>query len=273
MTARSPLPGTAPYRAHVAAPSPGTLTRADLSHRAGEVSFGALLDGRVRYVQPVQGLRSGIEPVLLAASMPARAGERVLEGGSGAGAGLLCLAARVPGIAGLGLERDPSLAALAAENAGTNGFALSFVAGDVLAAPFAGPFDHAFANPPYHTAGSTESPDALRTASKRGPGRLVADWAAALGALLRHRGTLTLILPPHRLAEALEGCARGGCGGVRLLPLWPRAGEAAKLMLVRAVRGRRSPLILLPGLALHQESGSFTSEIAACLRNAAPLAL
>lgn len=234
---------------------------------------GTLLDGRVRYGQPARGFRSGIEPVLLAASVPARAGETVLEGGSGAGAGLLCLAARLPTVTGVGVERDPALVALAAENARTNGFSARFVAGDVLALPLAGPFDHAFANPPYHDPGGTPSPDAARAASKQAAGGLVADWAAALGALLRHRGTLTLILPPHRLAEALAGCARGGCGGLRLLPLWPRAGEAAKLMLVRAVRGGRSPLLLLPGIALHQESGGFTPEIAACLRGPAPLVL
>lgn len=234
---------------------------------------GTLLNGRVRYAQPAQGFRSGIEPVLLAASVPARAGETVLEAGSGTGPGLLCLAARVPGIAGVGIECDPALAALAAGNARTNGFTLRFVVGDVLTASFAEPFDHAFANPPYHDAGSTDSPDAKRAAAKRGATGLVADWAASLGPMLRHRGTLTLILPPHRLAEVLDGCARGGCGGVRLLPLWPRSGEAAKLMLLRAVRGGRSPLLLLPGIALHEASGGFTPEISACLRDGAALRL
>ena len=58
----------------------------------------------------------GIEPVLLAATIPARPGQVVLEGGTGAGAAMLCLAARVPGLRGVGLERQPPLAALAAAN-------------------------------------------------------------------------------------------------------------------------------------------------------------
>ena len=48
-----------------------------------DITHGHLLDGRVRYAQPAKGFRSGIEPVLLAASIPARAGQRVLEGGTG----------------------------------------------------------------------------------------------------------------------------------------------------------------------------------------------
>src|SRR5277367_7136876 len=97
----------------MAAGGRGTATHGD---EGMELTEGHLLGGRVRYAQPRDGFRSGIEPVLLAAAVPARAGERVLEVGSGAGAALLCLAARVSGVVGLGLERDAALAALAADN-------------------------------------------------------------------------------------------------------------------------------------------------------------
>ncbi len=97
-----------------------------------EVTQGHLLGGRVRYAQPRSGFRSGIEPVLLAAAIPARPGERVLEAGSGAGAALLCLAARVAGISGLGVERDPALVEIAASNAAANGWGeLAFLAADI----------------------------------------------------------------------------------------------------------------------------------------------
>ena len=81
---------------------------------------GGLLDGRVRYDQPVDGYRTGLEPVLLAAAVPARTGQRVLEAGTGAGAGLLCLAARVPGVMGVGIEADADMAALARCNLAAN---------------------------------------------------------------------------------------------------------------------------------------------------------
>src|SRR5712671_2631554 len=83
---------------------------------------GHLLGGRLVYRQPVSGFRSGIEPILLAASIPARAGEHVLEAGTGAGAALLCLTARVPGVHATGVEMDMTMAELAAANAKANGF-------------------------------------------------------------------------------------------------------------------------------------------------------
>jgi len=237
-----------------------------------EVTDGTLLDGRVRYAQPRDGFRSGIEPVLLAALVPARPGEHVLEAGSGAGAVLLCLAARVPGVRGTGLERDPDLAALAGRNAAANGFAgLCFQIGDVLAGEPAGPFDHACANPPYHLGGGTGSPLPGREGAKRaGPGLLGA-WTEALARRLRPGGSLTLILTAGGVPEVLAAMGRGGIGGVSLLALWPRPGQAAKLVLLRGVRGGRGPFRLLPGLVLHAEGGGYTQAAEAVLRGAAGL--
>ncbi|MCC7428595.1 MAG: methyltransferase, partial [Alphaproteobacteria bacterium] len=55
----------------------------------GPLSEDRLLGGRVVLRQPVRGYRAAIDPVLLAAFVPARAGEHVLEGGIGAGAAAL----------------------------------------------------------------------------------------------------------------------------------------------------------------------------------------
>ena len=149
----------------------------------GDQTDGHLLDGRVRYAQPRRGFRSGIEPVLLAAAIPARPGSRVLEGGSGAGAALLCLAARVPGVHGLGIEQDPALVALARQNAAANGWPdLRFMAADIASLPALDAFDHACANPPYHSDAGTPSPDASA------PGRQARSGRAA-GGLGNRTGT------------------------------------------------------------------------------------
>jgi tRNA1(Val) A37 N6-methylase TrmN6 len=229
---------------------------------------GTLLGGRVAHAQPASGHRTGVEPVLLAASVAARPGEHVLEGGSGAGAALLCLAARVPGVAGLGVERDPSLAALAGGNAAANGFgALTFVAADLTTWRTQAAFDHAMANPPWHAPEGTASPDSGREAAKRAPHGLLAAWTAALARPLRHRGTLTFVVATAAVPECLAAFAAAGCGGVALLPLWPRAGAAAKLVLLRGVKGGRGPFRVLAGLVLHAQASGFTAEAQAVLRD------
>jgi tRNA1Val (adenine37-N6)-methyltransferase len=233
-----------------------------------------LLGGRVSYRQPRDGLRATLDPVLLAASIPARAGDVVLEGGTGAGAGLLCLAARVPCVRGIGVDRDSGLLGLARGNAEANCLTgLSFVTADMAALPIRRGIDHAFANPPYHASGGTPSPSRAREAAKRSTPDLLSIWTHALGAALRHRGTLTLILPPRLLEAALDAMRASDVPAEILFPIWPMRGRAARLVLVRGRKHGRGPLVLAQGLTLHDEAGAFRPEAEAILRGASPLPL
>jgi len=238
------------------------------------VTAGTLLGGRISYTQPATGFRSGIEPVLLAAAIPARPGETVLEAGTGAGAGLLCLAARVGGIGGGGVESDPGAAELAARNLSANGFArLTIATADIRDFTAAAPCDHAFANPPYHAPEGTPSPDAMRDSAKRAASDTLATWVAALTRNTVSRGSVTLILPAAVLPAALSTLAGSGCGGIHVLPLWPKAARPAKLVIVQARKGARGKASLLPGLVLHEADGRFTAAAEAILRDGAALPL
>ena len=238
----------------------------------GTISQGSLLGGRVHHAQPGDGHRTSLEPVLLAASIPARAGQRVVEGGCGAGAALLCLAARVKGVGGVGVERDPWMADLARGNVLANGFSgLEIVTGDLGAWRAEAPFDHAMANPPWHLADATASPDARRDAARRASPALFEVWARALAGAVRPRGSVSLILGADHLGGGVAALAAAGCGSLSVFPFWPKAGRPARLVLLRAVRGGRGPTRLLAGLVLHQADGGFRAEAEAVLRDGAGL--
>ena len=231
-----------------------------------------ILGGRVRYIQPRDGLRVTTDPVLLAASIPASASDRVLEGGTGAGAALLCLAARVPGISGVGVDKDFSLIRLAHANVAENGFAgVSFVVGDLAASPVGPPFDHAFANPPYHPVRGTPSPSASRDAAKRSASGFLPIWIEALSHPLRHRGTLTLLLPPSFLEDALKSMRDRGVPAECVFPVRSKEGAPARLVLIQGRKNGRAPLVLASGLTLHTETGAYRSEAEAVLRDGAGL--
>jgi tRNA1(Val) A37 N6-methylase TrmN6 len=236
---------------------------------------GHLLGGRVRYDQPDNLYRTGIEPVMLAAAVPARPGTRVLELGTGAGAGLLCLAARVPGVGGVGVELQAELVVLARRNIAANGLetSLSVIEGDLAAAIPALPFDHAFANPPWHAAAGTASPVGGRDLARRAGTGLLATWTRAMAERLRHRGTLTLILPAASLPSGMAALAAGGCGSVSLFPLWPKPEREARIILLQATKGGKGPCRVQRGLVLHRPEGGFTPEAEAILWTGAALEL
>jgi tRNA1Val (adenine37-N6)-methyltransferase len=233
---------------------------------------GHLLGGRVLYRQPAIGFRSGIEPVLLAASIPARAGEQVLEAGAGAGAALLCLTARVPGVCATGVEMEAGMADLAAANAQANGYSgISVLTDRIETVPLPRPFDHAMANPPYHPADGSVSPEAARDVAKRGSEPLIRVWTERLSAALRARGTLTLIAAAGMVPACLRAMSESRCPCTAIFPLWPKSGRPAKLALLRGVKGARTPMRILPGMVLHVADGSFSGAAQAILRDAAAL--
>jgi tRNA1(Val) A37 N6-methylase TrmN6 len=236
-----------------------------------EITTGSLLGGRITYKQFARGHRTGFEPVLLAAAVPAKPGELVLEAGTGAGAALLCLAARIPGIAGTGIEIDPALATLANENFQLNNLPdLRAIATDITSWRAPQKFDHACANPPWFDAASTPSPDAARRRAHQAPPGLLQAWVTALAAALKPGGSLTLILPAASFPIASAVLLPAGFGGLTLLPLWPRAATPAKFSLLSARKGSKSSARILPGLVLHDEAG-ITQAAQAVLNGAQPI--
>lgn len=228
----------------------------------------------MRLRQPRDGLRAAIDPVLLAAGIPARPGERVVEAGCGVGPAFLCLAVRVPGLHVTAVERDPGLGALARDNACANGVTATVLEADVADGPPAsllGAAEHAFANPPWWPDG-TVPPDARRRAATHEAGPDLGAWARFLAATLRPGGTLSLLLPAARLHVGLAAVTAAGCGAPLVVPFWPRAGQPAKRILLRARSGRDGPLVLAPGLTLHDGPSGYSGPAEAVLRGGLAIA-
>ena len=147
---------------------------------------------------------------------------------------------------------------------------VSFTTADIFALPPAlrRDFDHVFVNPPFHGEGQLP-PDADRARALNDGGQLT-DWLKLGLQRTVSGGYFTAILRADRLPEALAALP---VAGVTMLPLWPRAGEAAKRVLLQARKGSGAAFAFLPGLVLHDSSGAYTPEANAILRGGAALAL
>lgn len=235
------------------------------------------LGGQIRIHQPRHGYRAAMDPVLLAAAVPAIRTGRVLDLGCGVGTALYCHAARVPGVNLFGLELDPQTADLARMNAAENALSerTEIVTGDLLSKPETLPpnsFDQVFANPPYMVAGAGDaSPVAGRARSNVEGQATLKDWIGAMLRLTKQKGGVTLVHRADRLDEILSLLHRKA-GEITVIPLWPRQGEPAKRVIVRARKAVKGGAILHSGLVLHGPGEMrYTTDAAAILRDGAPL--
>jgi len=244
-----------------------------------DLTRNAFLGARVQLWQPISGYRAGVDPVLLAAAVPAVSGQSVLELGCGAGAAIICLAARVPGLHLHGVEVQQVYAELARRNAVENEMDLDVTQADLTALPDAlrqRQFDHVIANPPYYRPGAhSPSPDAGRRTAL-GEQTPLTDWFDVAARRLGPRGYLHMIQKADRLPDMLAGCS-GRLGSVEVLPLAARQGRAAELVILRARKGGRAafrlhaPLILHHGERHEKDGESYTPEVSAVLRQGAAL--
>lgn len=238
-------------------------TTAESDATPGAVTRDTVLGGRVTLFQPVDGYRAAIDPVILAAAVPLGGRpQHIVDLGCGAGAVGFCLMARDPALRVTGVDRDPAVLALARRGAEANRFVDRFNAqpGDV-AAPAGladlAPVDQVVANPPFLPAArGSLSPAPRRRASDAEIGATLADWVDAARRLLVHKGRLTMIHRADRVAE-LMAVMRADFGDLTICPLWPRAGAAAKRVIVRGRKGSGGPDVISPGWVLHGADNRF----------------
>ncbi len=219
-----------------------------------QLTHDAFLGGQVYAWQPKAGFRTGVDAVLLAASVPAQPGQFVLELGCGAAVASLCLHRRVKELWLCGVEVQPQYASLARRNSAESATELVVVQADLKSLPEEVrnlDFDHVMMNPPYFSREEgSASENAGRDIARAGETRL-ADWVEVATRRLRPGGVLTMIQRIERLPEVL--CAMDHrLGAVQVLPIAPRGGAPAGLFLLRAVKGRKTPFQLRPPLVMHK---------------------
>jgi len=237
-----------------------------------------LLGGRVRLAQPQQGYRVAIDPVFLAASVPAGPGDMVLDVGAGVGAAALCLAWREAGCQVRGIELQRDLVRLGQRNIDSNGFAgrVEIMIGDLMRPPprlAPSSFHHVMANPPFlQREAATAPPDRGRATAQVEGEATLADWVRFCLTMARPKGTITFIHRADRL-EALLGELRARAGEIVVFPLWPGGSRSASRVLVRARKEVGAPTRLAAGLVLHEPDGRYTPAAEAILRDGVGLML
>lgn len=241
-----------------------------------DLSYDAFLGGLLHLWQPQKGYRAGVDPVLLAATIPAVSGQRVLELGCGVGAAVLCLGARVKGLILTGVERESTYADLAVRNgAGI----LEVVTADIAALPLTlrqRQFDHVLANPPYWRRDASIAADNPTREAALGEQTPLALWIEIAAKRLAPKGLMHVVHRAERLPDLLAALPHD-MGSIEVLPIAARKGRAAERIILRARKSGRAdfrlhaPLILHRG-DVHLDGDQYTQDVHNALRAGSSLA-
>ncbi|NIZ08319.1 methyltransferase [Pseudooceanicola sp. HF7] len=243
------------------------------------LSLDSFLGGQLRLYQPRKGYRAGVDPVLLAAAVVARAGQSLLDLGCGAGTAALCAGRRVPGLRLAGLERQGPYAALARRNAAENGLEMAVHEGDLNHVPAElrqQRFDHVIANPPYFRRDASTRAAAQDREGAMGEQTPLDQWVDTAARRCLPGGYVTFIHRAERLPE-LMGAFSARLGSLELKPLLPRRGREAQLVLLRGRKEGRAAFRMHAGLVLHDaprhstDREDYTPKASRILRHGDPL--
>lgn len=241
----------------------------------------AFLGGRLTLSQPRNGFRAGLDSVLLGAAVGDDR-HSLLDLGCGVGTAAFVALAHNPGLQGTLVEQNPEVAALARDNAASNGFANR---SSVLDADVTGPgaarkaagvlengYDSVIANPPFFAEGAgTLAAETGRAGARHMPAETLDLWVRTAASAAAARGEVIFVYPVESLSPLLAAFSQR-FGNVTVLPLSPRPDAPVTRVLIRGIKGSRAPLSLLASRPLHDAEGrGFLPAFEAIFRGTATL--
>ena len=233
-----------------------------------------LLDKKVKIYQPNKGYHASSDAVWLSAAVEKiKNGDNILDVGSGTGAVSLCLAERFKdkSISITGLEIQTLLADASNHSAQENGFNfVSFINTDIFKSKLPPcSFSHVISNPPY-SLNDMPSPNQSKAFAHNFQAYNLHNWIDFCIKMIKPQGFFYMI----NRAEALETILfliHKRLGGIEVFPLYSKPEQPAKRIIIRAKKDSKSPLIVHPGITVHNSEGFYTSKAEHILRKGLPI--
>lgn len=220
-----------------------------------------------RIIQSRDGFCFGMDAVLLSGFAQIRAGETVVDLGSGTGIIPILLEAKTEGKHFTGLEIQEEVADMARRSVQLNGLEhkIRIVTGDIKGASGIFPaasFDVATSNPPYmNDAHGLKNPNEKKAISRHEVLCTLEDVVREAAGLIKPGGRFYLVHRPHRLAEIINALTAWKLEPKRIKFVHPFADREANMVLIEAVRGGRPMVKVEKPVIVFKEPGVYSDEI------------
>ncbi len=229
------------------------------------------LGGRVLLSQSKEGLRATSDAVLLAAAVPIKQNETLLDVGAGNGIVGLCINTRKNCLI-TALEYQKNLIPIIQKNAQLNHVKIEviqhnlFDSKDTLKGRL---FQHIVTNPPFYDNTGKGRQNTEQKLAYQAEFHLK-KWIDYCLKHLKSWGTFTMIHRPEMLGEILSALETK-LGAIEIFPIQTKLNHPATRMIIRGILGSKTKLKLHPPLVMHTPKGNRSELAENILRKGQPI--
>ena len=245
-----------------------------------ELTKNKFLGNKLEILQFSEGYRGNMDSVLVAASVAAESGQKVLELGCGNGVALCCLLYRVSGLEVFGVEMDKRAAELCRRNIDLNMLKATIfninIANTIRELKSVS-FDHVFMNPPYFKKNAVKKSPIRSSNQAKVETAPLSEWFSVARKSCKPKGKITIIQRVERLPEIME-CLGSHFGQITVQPISSFKETSPKTIIVQATKNSSAAFTLLAPKTVHKRdtmSGKvvYEEELNKILRSGYPLLL
>ena len=209
----------------------------------------------------------GMDAVLLSTYAKAGKNDRVLDLGTGNGIIPVLMQSKNPGSTYTALEIQENSADLAIRNVELNNLSdrISVVKGDIKEASRLfgeASFNVVTSNPPYMNENhGIVNPDSAKAIARHELLCSLEDVVREAGRCLKSKGKMYMVHRPNRLVDIFDTMRRHHLEPKRMRLVYPYVNKAANMVLIEAVKGGNSQLIVEEPLIVYKEDGNYTDAL------------
>lgn len=209
----------------------------------------------------------GMDAVLLSTYAKAGKNDRVLDLGTGNGIIPVLMQSKNPGSTYTALEIQENSADLAIRNVELNNLSdrISVVKGDIKEASRLfgeASFNVVTSNPPYMNENhGIVNPDSAKAIARHEILCSLEDVVREAGKCLKSKGKMYMVHRPNRLVDIFDTMRRHHLEPKRMRLVYPYVNKAANMVLIEAVKGGNSQLIVEEPLIVYKEDGTYTDAL------------
>ncbi|MDR1561166.1 MAG: methyltransferase [Holosporaceae bacterium] len=226
-----------------------------------KLSKDSIFNGRIKLLQPKNGYRIAIDPIILASFIRLKPNQKILDVGCGVGTISFILKMREKASQITAIDLHKEMCEICEKNSQINSLSIETIhcrvedmqSNSILKDRL---FDQIITNPPFFKK------SASRLSSSKNFSNFettdLSNWISHCIRRLKNNGIFSIIHCPARLDDIVY--ILHSAGSIKVIPIFSKIKDTAKRVVVKFKKGSKSATEILPGLVIHEKDGNYSDK-------------